>query len=30
MYTPAELAKVVFFDLETASEYASLNQLALK
>ena len=29
MYTPAELAKVVFFDLETASEYASLDQLAL-
>jgi hypothetical protein len=29
MYTPAELAKVVFFDLETASEYASLDDLAL-
>ena len=28
MYTPAELAKVVFFDLETASEYASLDQLS--
>ena len=29
MYTPAELAKTVFFDLETASEYESLDQLAL-
>jgi predicted PolB exonuclease-like 3'-5' exonuclease len=29
MYTPAELAKIVFFDLETASEYESLDQLAL-
>jgi DNA polymerase elongation subunit (family B) len=29
MYTPAELAKVVFFDLETASEYATLDDLAL-
>jgi DNA polymerase elongation subunit (family B) len=29
MYTPNELAKVVFFDLETASEYESLDQLAL-
>ena len=30
MYTPAELAKVVFFDLETASEYASLDQLLIE
>lgn len=29
MYTPSELAKVVFFDLETASEYSSLDQLTL-
>jgi 3'-5' exonuclease len=29
MYTPAELAKVVFFDLETASTYATLNDLFL-
>lgn len=29
MYTPAELAKVVFFDLETASEYATLDELAI-
>lgn len=29
MYTPAEVAKIVFFDLETASEYESLDQLAL-
>jgi hypothetical protein len=29
MYTPSELAKVVFFDLETASEYATLDELAL-
>jgi hypothetical protein len=28
MYTPAELAKIVFFDLETASEYSSLDELA--
>jgi hypothetical protein len=30
MYTPVELAKVVFFDLETASEYKSLDQLAIE
>lgn len=29
MYTPNELTKIVFFDLETASEYGSLDQLAL-
>jgi DNA polymerase elongation subunit (family B) len=29
MYTPAELAKVVFFDLETASEYATLDELVI-
>lgn len=29
MYTPTELAKVVFFDLETASEYATLDELAI-
>lgn len=28
MYTPAELAKIVFFDLETASEYPTLDDLA--
>jgi len=30
MYTPAELTKVVFFDLETAPEYESLNQLLIE
>jgi len=29
MYTPAELAKIVFFDLETAPEYKSLDQLII-
>jgi len=29
MYTSTELAKIVFFDLETASEYATLDDLAL-
>jgi hypothetical protein len=29
MYTPTELTKIVFFDLETASEYKSLDELAL-
>jgi len=28
MYTPTDLTKIVFFDLETASEYESLDQLA--
>jgi hypothetical protein len=29
MYTPNDLTKIVFFDLETASEYASLDDLAI-
>ena len=29
MYTPTELGKTVFFDLETASEYSSLDDLAI-
>ncbi len=29
MYTPTELTKIVFFDLETASEYATLDSLAI-
>jgi 3'-5' exonuclease len=29
MYTPVELGRTVFFDLETASEYRSLDELAL-
>lgn len=29
MYTQLELTKIVFFDLETASEYESLDQLAI-
>jgi DNA polymerase elongation subunit (family B) len=28
MYTPTELGKTVFFDLETASEFSSLDELA--
>jgi 3'-5' exonuclease len=28
MYSPTELGKIVFFDLETASEYQSLDELA--
>ncbi len=30
MYTPNELTKIVFFDLETAPEYRSLNQLMIE